>query len=247
MSPAKSFGKLIARSVTFTRPANTTPYSAKDSINVDLSVSGATNATPIVVTTPTHSLVDGDFVTISGVVGNTAANGSFYVKKMSNTSISLYTDKALSQPVVGNGDYVSGGDLARCFRLANVFQDGNGSGFVSKIQSYTNLSTFADQFRFHFYSSPVAAILDNAPYTIINTNKDKRLGFVDSPAFGTEGTGSDIAAALACGSVSPSLPLDVFNDESTPEKDLWFMVENLSSGTPASGQEITVKVTVVQN
>lgn len=74
-----------------------------------VNVTGATNATPVVLTMGTHGLVDGDYVTVSGVGGNTAANGSFYVDQLSSTTCALYTDRTLSTPVAGNGAYTSGG------------------------------------------------------------------------------------------------------------------------------------------
>lgn len=72
-------------------------------------ITGATNATPIVITAAAHGLVDGDVVTISGVGGNTAANGTFYVDQLSASTFALYSNAALSTGVAGNGAYTSGG------------------------------------------------------------------------------------------------------------------------------------------
>jgi hypothetical protein len=74
-----------------------------------LLVTGATNVSPIVVTTGAHGLASGAQVYISGVTGNTAANGTFYVTVLSPTTFSLYSDAARTVPVAGNGAYVSGG------------------------------------------------------------------------------------------------------------------------------------------
>ncbi len=68
-----------------------------------LSVSGATNATPIVITTSTaHGLTTGDEVVISGVVGNTAANGLWKITVLTTTTFEL-------DGSTGNGAYTSGG------------------------------------------------------------------------------------------------------------------------------------------
>ncbi len=68
-------------------------------------ITGATNATPIEVTTSAaHGLVTGDAVFVAGVLGNTAANGAWYVVKTSNTKVTL-TGSA------GNSGYVSGGHV----------------------------------------------------------------------------------------------------------------------------------------
>jgi hypothetical protein len=69
-------------------------------------VSGATNATPIVITTAAaHGLVAGQRVVIAGVAGNTAANGTWIV-----TTPITATTFALTG-AVGNGAYTSGGAI----------------------------------------------------------------------------------------------------------------------------------------
>lgn len=77
-----------------------------------LTVVDASNATPIVVETQTHGFSDGDVVYIQGVLGNTTANGRFYVSVTSATEFELYTDSDLSDAVAGVGSYTSGGVIA---------------------------------------------------------------------------------------------------------------------------------------
>jgi hypothetical protein len=67
--------------------------------------------TPIVVTATAHGYVNGDIVTISGVVGNTAANGSFLVSAKTANTISLQTRAGVN--VAGDGAWVSGGILTK--------------------------------------------------------------------------------------------------------------------------------------
>lgn len=66
------------------------------------SVTGATNATPIVITAAGHTLADGDLVTISGVGGNTAANGIWVVDNVAGNDFELVGS-------AGNAAYTSGG------------------------------------------------------------------------------------------------------------------------------------------
>ncbi len=66
------------------------------------SVTGATNASPIVITSASHGLTTGTRVTISGVLGNTAANGTFTVTVLTADTFSLDSS-------TGNGPYTSGG------------------------------------------------------------------------------------------------------------------------------------------
>lgn len=74
-----------------------------DAIESSGGISGATNAAPIVITTPTaHGLATGDVVLIFGVAGNTAANGEFPIIVLSSTTFSLNGS-------VGNAAYTSSG------------------------------------------------------------------------------------------------------------------------------------------
>lgn len=78
-----------------------------------IAVSNATNASPIVVTcNRNHGLADGDQVKILGVLGNTAANGTWYVDVTGATTFRLYSDSTLVTPVAGSGAYTSGGFIA---------------------------------------------------------------------------------------------------------------------------------------
>ncbi|MBI2805846.1 MAG: tandem-95 repeat protein [Planctomycetes bacterium] len=66
-------------------------------------LTAATNATPIVITTgSTANLATGRTVTIAGVNGNTAANGTFVITVLSATTFALTGS-------IGNGAYTGGG------------------------------------------------------------------------------------------------------------------------------------------
>lgn len=67
-----------------------------------VSITAATNATPIVITASNHGRSTGDVVFISGILGNIAANGSWTITKVSDDSFSLNGS-------VGNGSYISDG------------------------------------------------------------------------------------------------------------------------------------------
>lgn len=67
---------------------------------------GATNTTPIVVTVNAHGLSPGDLVTINGVVGNTAANGTWTI-----ANITLNTFELVGSG--GGGTYISDGTCTR--------------------------------------------------------------------------------------------------------------------------------------
>ncbi len=72
-----------------------------------LTITGATNATPIVITTSaSHGLATNMFVRNAAVGGNTAANGEFQITVLSGTTYSL-------NGTVGSGAYTSGGTSQR--------------------------------------------------------------------------------------------------------------------------------------
>jgi hypothetical protein len=73
-------------------------------------ITGATNATPIVVTSTAHGFADGDIVVIRGVGGNTAANGTWKVASQTANTFALTTaTRTTSLNSTGNGAYTSGG------------------------------------------------------------------------------------------------------------------------------------------
>ena len=72
----------------------------------DITVTGALNATPIAITTLTpHGLQTGAQVAISGVQGNTAANGLFTIMATGPTAFTLNGSS-------GNGSWTAGGIVA---------------------------------------------------------------------------------------------------------------------------------------
>lgn len=84
-------------------------------------VTGAANASPIVVASVGSNLPSGTRVTISGVGGNTAANGTFVVTAVDADHFSL-------NGTTGNGSYTSGGawKVTGFFRADVATTAGNG-------------------------------------------------------------------------------------------------------------------------
>jgi hypothetical protein len=78
------------------------------SISAVKTISGATNATPIVITSTSHGFSSGDLVAIVQVGGNTAANGVFSITVLNANTFSLQ-NIATGADVAGNGAYTSGG------------------------------------------------------------------------------------------------------------------------------------------
>lgn len=121
----------------------------------NLGITGATNATPIQITTASsHGLANGDFVTVRGVLGNTAANGTFTISGASGSVFTL-------DGSVGNGAYVAsgqlnGGDLGEIDRTIqeNVVPD-----------SVTASTISATEFSVTIVASVVVPLASVAAYT----------------------------------------------------------------------------------
>jgi hypothetical protein len=75
-----------------------------------VSITGASNTTPIQIAALGHGFGTGETVVISGVVGNTAANGTWVITVVDNNNFKL-------NGTSGNGAYTSGGTAAIPARL----------------------------------------------------------------------------------------------------------------------------------
>ena len=232
---------LLVTSQQITRPANTTAYTAKDAMGISLAVSDATNATPIVVTTGTNDLSDGDYVTIASVGGNTAANGNFYVDALTTTTFALYSDATLQTPVAGNGAYTSGGTVARLLRFARAGKWAGGGGRIVKALFTTDKKDYDGSVKLHLYKAPITAILDNAANTWLYANVDNWIGSVTLAAAASEDGTSSTGAFSEQVYGGADLPKDFVLGATN---DLWGVLEDLGGKTPASGQKFTIKLTI---
>ena len=82
-----------------------------------MTVTAATGGSPIVITAGT-GLANGQRVAISGVSGDTAANGTFYAKTTGYPAgqFALYLDSNLVTPAPGSGSYSGGGVVKPAYR-----------------------------------------------------------------------------------------------------------------------------------
>lgn len=108
----------ITRAVTLVLAATGTVnvYVASDSGAVSgcvqLGITGATNSTPIAITTlSAHGLSNGNFATLTGVTGNTAANGTWNITVTGPTTFTL--NGSTGNAVYAGGGSLEGGDLGQ--------------------------------------------------------------------------------------------------------------------------------------
>ena len=69
-------------------------------------ITGATNASPIVATSADHGFSTGHSLVVADITGNTAANGTWYIEVLGDDTFSLLGSE-------GNADYVSGGTATK--------------------------------------------------------------------------------------------------------------------------------------
>lgn len=87
-----------------------------DNGSVISAITGATNATPIVLTVaPGHGVAANDYCYVTGVLGNTAANGLFRASAVGATSITL-------EDSAGNAAYTSGGYVREVTGQLNILE-----------------------------------------------------------------------------------------------------------------------------
>jgi len=116
------------------------------SVNFTLvNVVGATNATPILITTSVaHGYATGDDVLVFGVQGNTGANGAFKITVTGPTTFSLNGS-------VGNGNYIGGGQVTNDLdqsRLTSFLQrrvGGHHAGGTCKMGTKSDPMAVVDQ------------------------------------------------------------------------------------------------------
>lgn len=102
-------------------------------------ITGVTNASPMVVTSNSHGFSNGDIVPIMGVLGCTAANGTWEIANVAANTFELKTvgDQLNS---TGNGAYSSGG-CAINLTLADNLDDIDGARVGSDSSALTSPTT----------------------------------------------------------------------------------------------------------
>jgi len=96
---------LTSSTHVFSRPSDcVTVLNVWDLKTNAITITDATNASPIVVTAASHGFSDDDIVIVHDVAGNTAANGTFKVANKTTNTLELYGS-------TGNAAYTSGGKV----------------------------------------------------------------------------------------------------------------------------------------
>jgi len=83
---------------------------------IQTTVTAATSATPIIITLDTRTNLRNEEVDFTSAAGNTAINGTRYLKKLTDYTFALYQDAKLTIPISGNGTYTGGAVVKRVVR-----------------------------------------------------------------------------------------------------------------------------------
>lgn len=163
-------------------------YPDAGTTTVTKTITDASNESPIVITALSHGFSTGDIIEITGVVGNTAANGTWNITVVDAATFSLNSS-------TGNGAYISGGTatysesdyLGYSYSMPNILKSNdNGSWIVLFGNGYNSPNGHA-----------VLFILDPADGSLIRK--------ID--------TGAANAGSPKCNGLSSPVAIDVDNDQ----------------------------------
>jgi hypothetical protein len=158
-------------------------------------ITNATNATPIVITTSVaHTFHDGDTVVVSGVGGNTAANGTWAITYLTTTTFSLDTS-------VGSGAYTSGGTAVDVSMLpaATLPSDGDNLTGASVNPAFQNILDKLAFLGAVALRGTVITSTGTANYTCAVSGRYIAVGFGAGAGGGGGVNGGAVAATMYCG------------------------------------------------
>lgn len=102
---------------------------------INQTITGATQASPVVITSTGHGLTDGREIIISGIGGMTELNNNkYFVKAATANTLELYLDSALTSPVDGASftAFASNGTFKAAFTVEFIFDRGIGRSSVHR-------------------------------------------------------------------------------------------------------------------
>lgn len=170
---------IAGKNISFTADTlKATLLSMTSSAGKIYTLTAASNATPIVVTTgSTTGITAGDILVVGGVVGNLAANGTWKAGTVTGTTVQLLT-KLDGLNSTGSGAYTSGGwmiNLSSASTLTDV--SANSSGTDATLSGVTNSLGLITSSNFTWTNPPATKVWGCALYD--NTASNDLLAFYD--------------------------------------------------------------------
>ena len=155
-------------------------------------ITNASDASPIEITTTTNSLTNGEAITISGVGGNTAANGVFNIAVIDSSHFTL-------NGTTGNGTYVSNsGSVYPSSTKMNIAINGNNITTINSAGKPTSNSYIITYQPFNFTngSSPFqlaanSSVITNAiNYSVYGNTNNANNNLISPIAYKAVNTGA---------------------------------------------------------
>jgi hypothetical protein len=156
-------------------------------------LTAASNATPIVITSTAHGYTTGDEVVVQGVVGNPAANGRWLITVIDADHFSLQTLNGAN--AAGSGAYTSGGTATRWNWLRSAVPTVKTAARYARLRIYTTGTMLITGLgsvqcdvvaRSEASANPVTT-LASGPLIISLTNHYNKATHVDASLIGTVG------------------------------------------------------------
>jgi hypothetical protein len=220
---------------SLTRPANATPYTAQQSINCNLVVTGVSiSGTTVTLTVSGSAIAVGDYITVAGVNsgwGVTGVDGNYQTIAGTNATTIKFTAASPAGSPSGSGGTVS---KMLAFDVAGV----NGGGVVlSEIKVSLPGIAMTGAVRVYIYIGQVPVLVDQSTFTVLLANGNYRRDYYDIYPV-TEGAGSDTCMGTWRGwEVIKCDPADTH---------LFVRLCSEGAGTPANAGVVTVRLAGVQ-
>ena len=184
-------------------------------------------------------------MTISGVTGNTAANGTYYIYVFSATTFGLYNNASFTSPVVGNGNYTGGGTwTANDVSVATLNVNSAAIPINTSAYSYYTITAQYGGDTSHASSSSSTTSLMVTPSTT-STTITPASGTSSPASFGA--SSSFIATVLSTGAGTPGAPLGsvtfYVNSVAQQTVNLSTLSSSISGTSPSGGSPSPVVVT----
>lgn len=140
------------------------------------------------------------------------------------------------------GDTVSSSTgVYQIHKLSNVARRNGGNGYIVGAQLSTDHRGITPSFRVHLFSSPPSGAVDNAPFSLSNSDYlSKKVGdFVLGPMSSTVGSGSFSQAS----DYNLRMPFQCENNS----VDLYYSLETLTAYTPSGLSSYNLEIESDQN
>jgi len=127
-----------------------------------------------------------------GYLANLVSGVSFFSVRTGMTVVSKEITRPNNTTNYDPND-VWGPDPAAVITFDNIMRENGASGYATKVTLECDQTPDYLFYRLYFFKNAPAAIADGSPFTLLYTNADDRLGYVDITNMGIEGSGGTSA------------------------------------------------------